>query len=117
MIDFQNIFPEIFLTLSILFLLIAGVFLKNSFGFVKKLTIFVLLVTIPIVYLNNTAEISVLKNNYTIDFFSNFFKILILLSTTFAVIISGQYISNLKIDNASAEQSLTLTTSAASTPV
>ena len=98
MIDVQNIFPEIFLTLSILFLLVAGVFLKNSFGFVKKLTIFVLLVTIPIVYLNNTAEISVLKNNYTIDFFSNFFKILILLSTTFAVIISGQYISNLKID-------------------
>ena len=39
MIDFQNIYPEIFLMLAMLFLLIAGVFIKNSFTLIKKGTI------------------------------------------------------------------------------
>ena len=43
MIDFQNIYPEIFLMLAMLFLLITGVFIKNSFTLIKKGTIISLL--------------------------------------------------------------------------
>ena len=52
MIDFESILPEIFLTLSILFLLVFGVYKKDSFGSVKKFTILILFLCIPIVYLN-----------------------------------------------------------------
>ena len=51
MIDFQNIYPEIFLMLAMLFLLITGVFIKNSFTLIKKGTIISLLLCIPIVYM------------------------------------------------------------------
>ena len=52
MIDFQNIYPEIFLMLAMLFLLVAGVFIKNSFRLIKKGTILTFIICIPIVYIN-----------------------------------------------------------------
>ena len=83
MLDLQNIFPEIFLTLSLLTLLVVGVFLKNSFELIKKITILVLLICIPIVYLKFDNQILIFNNNYAVnihcsncllDGYSKFFK-------------------------------------------
>ena len=49
------IYPEIFIAISILGLLMVGVFKTNSFNLVTKLTSFMLLITIPIVFLNSTV--------------------------------------------------------------
>tara|TARA_Y100001958_G_C21238059_1_gene564966 strand:+ start:458 stop:1876 length:1419 start_codon:yes stop_codon:yes gene_type:complete len=98
MIDFQNIYPEIFLMLIMLSFLIAGVFVKNSFIFVKKGTIIALLLCIPIVYLNFDNQLLVFNNNYSINTFSNFIKIVILVASVFSLIFAGQYFKRTKID-------------------
>ena len=98
MIELQNIFPEIFLTLSLLFLLVAGVFLKNSFSLIKKITIILLLICIPLVYVNYDNQILIFNNNYSINNFSNLLKIIILISSAFSLIFTGQYLKRLKIE-------------------
>ncbi len=98
MIDFQNIYPEIFLMFVMLFLLIAGVFIKNSFAFVKKSTIFALLLCIPIVYINFDNQLLIFNNNYSINIFSNFIKIVILVASVFSLILAGQYFKRTNID-------------------
>ena len=72
MIDFQNIYPELFLMLAMLFLLLFGVFIKNSFTLIKKGTILSLLICIPIVYINFDNQLLIFNNNYSINLFSNF---------------------------------------------
>ena len=72
MIDFESIFPEIFLTLSILFLLVFGVYKKDSFGSVKKFTILILFLCIPIVYLNYEFQIMVFNTTIRLMFFQIF---------------------------------------------
>jgi NADH-quinone oxidoreductase subunit N len=98
MVDFENILPEIFLTLSVLFLLVFGVYKKNSFDSIKKLTILTLFLCIPIVYLNYDFQIMVFNNNYKTDVFSNLLKILILLSSAFSLIFTGQYLKKNNIN-------------------
>ena len=98
MIDFQNIYPEIFLMLIMLSFLIAGVFVKNSFIFVKKGTIIALLLCIPIVYLNFDNQLLVFNNNYSINTFSNFIKIVILVASVFSLIFAGQYFKRTNLD-------------------
>ena len=58
------IYPEIFIAISILGLLMVGVFKTNSFNLVTKLTSFMLLITIPIVFLNSTVSMKLFSNNY-----------------------------------------------------
>ena len=96
--DFQNIYPELFLILILLLFLIVGVFLKNSFIIIKKATIFALLFCIPIIYLNFDNQLLVFNNNYSINMFSNFIKIIILISSAFSLIFVGQYFKRIKID-------------------
>ena len=98
MIELQNIFPEIFLTLSLLFLLVVGVFLKDSFSLIKKITIILLLICIPLVYVNYDNQILIFNNNYSINNFSNLLKIIILISSAFSLIFTGQYLKRLKIE-------------------
>tara|TARA_B100000963_G_scaffold357355_1_gene379349 strand:- start:20377 stop:21795 length:1419 start_codon:yes stop_codon:yes gene_type:complete len=98
MIDFQNIYPEIFLILALLFLLMAGVFINNSFAIIKKSTIVTLFLCIPIVYLNLDNQLLIFNNNYSINIFSNFMKIIILISSAFSLIFVGQYFKRIKID-------------------
>jgi len=98
MIDFQNIYPEIFLTLTLLFLLVLGVFLKNSFLFIKKLTILSLFLCIPIIYMNFDNQILVFNNNYSINIFSNLLKIVILVSSAFSLIFTGQYLKRINLE-------------------
>ena len=98
MIDFQNIYPEIFLTLTLLFLLVLGVFLKNSFLFIKKLTILSLFLCVPIIYMNFDNQILVFNNNYSINIFSNLLKIVILFSSAFSLIFTGQYLKRINLE-------------------
>ena len=92
------IYPELFLSISLLSLLILGVFKKNSFLVVSKLSSIVLLLTIPLIYINDNTSEKLFNNNYLIDEFSSFLKILILGSSAFALFFTNQYIKDNKID-------------------
>ncbi len=93
------IIPEIFISLSIMFLLIFGVFKKNSSGLIYNLSLIILLITSVIVF-NETIDIkkSLLFNgSVVIDYFSSFMKILTLLSAFIVLAISKNYLINFKI--------------------
>ena len=92
------IYPELFLSISLLSLLMLGVFKKNSFLVVSKLSSIVLLLTIPLIYTNDNTSEKLFNNNYLIDEFSSFLKILILGSSAFALFFTNQYIKDNKID-------------------
>ena len=98
MVDFQNIYPEIFLMLVMLLLLIAGVFIKNSFALIKKGTVLTLIICIPIIYINFDNQLLIFNNNYSVNIFSNFIKIIILVASLFSLIFAGQYFKRTKID-------------------
>ena len=96
MINNLNILlPEIFLTLSIFSILMIGVFVKNSFNLIFNLSSLIILVTIGII-LNNSYEVEkIFLDSFIRDSFSNFFKILILISSLFVLNSSKKFI----IDN------------------
>ena len=56
MSNLELVFPEIFLSLSIMFLLILGVFKKNSSKLIQNISLIILLVTAVIVF-NETLGI------------------------------------------------------------
>jgi NADH-quinone oxidoreductase subunit N len=92
------ILPELFIFLSVMILLMVGVFLKKSFKLVNYLTIFVLIFSI-ILIINQPYEIAkVFNNSYIIDKFSIFMKILTLLFCVFVLLSSNEYIKINKID-------------------
>lgn len=92
------IYPELFLTVSLLVLLLVGVFKTNSFVFVSKFSSVVILLTIPMIYINDNISVKLFSNNYLIDEFSSFLKILILGASAFALFFTNQYIKDNKID-------------------
>ena len=90
MTNLQLVFPEIFLSLSIMFLLILGVFKKNSSKIIQNLSLVVLLVTAVITF-NETVgikEVKLFNNSIIIDYLSSLMKIVTLLATFLALIIS-----------------------------
>ena len=93
MINNLNILlPEIFLALSIFTILMIGVFIKKSFNLVFNLTSLIILLTIAII-LNNSNNIEkIFLESFTRDAFSNFFKILILISSLFVLNSSKNFI-------------------------
>ena len=94
MINIQFVFPEIFLSLSIMFLLIFGVFKKNSSKLVQNFSLVILIITAVITF-NETMGISEFKlfnESVIIDFLSSFMKIATLLSAFLVLIISSNYL-------------------------
>ena len=89
-IDF--ILPEIFISLGIMFLLILGVFKKNSSGLIYSLSIVVLLITFGLI-INQPSDLEVylFNNSYKIDQLSIFMKITTILSGIFVLISSYKY--------------------------
>ena len=88
------IFPEIFLSLSIMFLLILGVFKKNSFNIIHNLSLIVLLVTAVITF-NETISINeelLFNQSVIIDPLSSLMKIVTLLAAFIALAISTNYL-------------------------
>ena len=92
------ILPELFLFLSVMFLLMVGVFLKKSFKIVYYSTIFVLIFSTVLVINQPDQVIKVFNGSYIIDKFSIFMKILTLLSCVFVLLISKEYLKINKID-------------------
>jgi len=71
------ILPEIFISLGIMFLLMVGVFKKNSSSVVYTLSIVVLLITLGlIVNFPSNQEIYLFNSSYKIDQLSIFMKLL-----------------------------------------
>ena len=62
--NLEFIIPEIFLSLSIMFLLILGVFKKNSSKLIQNFSLIVLLITAVITF-NETISISEATVSYT----------------------------------------------------
>ena len=90
--------PEIFLSLSIFFILLLGVFIKKSFNLIFNLTSVIIIITIVIILNNPNNEVKIFLESFTRDSFSNYFKILILLSSLFVLNSSKNFILDNKLD-------------------
>ena len=92
------ILPELFLSFTILFLLMLGVFIKKSFKLISLLTIFSLIFTIALL-LNQPNDINkVFNNSYIIDSLSILMKVLTLLFSALVLLTSNDYIKIKKIN-------------------
>ena len=99
MIDNLNIiFPEIFLSLSIFSILMVGVFVRKSFNLIFNLTSIIIIVTITIILTSPNFEEKIFLDSFTRDAFSNYFKVLILLSSLVVLNSSRNFIIDNKLD-------------------
>ena len=94
----EYIYAEVFLFISILFLLILGVFINKSYKIINNLAILSLAFTFLILINNSTEVILIFNNSYIIDSISTFMKLLTLVSSIFVLIICNHYIVNLNIN-------------------
>jgi len=92
------ILPELFLSLSIMTLLMLGVFIKKSFKLVNLLAILCLVFAIALVINQPNEIIKIFNESYIIDSLSTFMKVLTLLFCFFILISSREYIKNNSID-------------------
>ena len=93
------VLPEIFISLSIMFLLVLGVFKKDSSKLIQDISSIILLVTAVIIF-NETLGIkeSLLFNqSIIIDYLSSFMKIITLLAAFLVLVISPNYLKTFKI--------------------
>ena len=97
--NLQLVFPEIFLSLSIMFLLILGVFKKNSSKLIQNISLMILIITAVITF-NETISVNeekLFNNSVIIDYLSSFMKIITLLAALLVLIISSAYLKTFKI--------------------
>ena len=90
--------PEIFLSLSIFSILMIGVFIKKSFNLIFNLTSLIIIATITIILTNPNNGEKIFLDSFTRDAFSNYFKILILVSSLFVLNSSKIFIVDNKLD-------------------
>jgi NADH-quinone oxidoreductase subunit N len=99
MTNLELVFPEIFLSLSIMFLLVLGVFKKNSSKLIQNISLIILLVTAMITF-NETlgiGETFLFNGSIVIDYLSSFMKIITLLAAFLVLVISSNYLKTFKI--------------------
>jgi len=99
MTNLELVFPEIFLSLSIMFLLILGVFKKNSSKLIQNISLVVLLIT-SVITLNETLSIEetlLFNSSVIIDYLASFMKIITLLAAFLVLVISSNYLKTFKI--------------------
>ena len=99
MINLELVFPEIFLSLSIMFLLMLGVFKKESSKLIHNTSLIVLLVT-TVITLNETLNIELkmlFNESVVIDYLSSFMKIITLVAAFLTLSISSTYLKIYKI--------------------
>ena len=97
MTNLEVIFPEIFLTLSIFVVLMVGVFLKNTYSLVNKICVLIIICTGFLVFYSNETLEKIFLDSFIRDKFSNFIKILILISSLFVLFASQNFIKDMKI--------------------
>ena len=92
------ILPEIFISLSIMFLLLLGVFKRNSQNLIYNLSVGSLLITGVLIYNSHIDEnILLFNSSYIVDYLSSFMKILTVVGGTFVLLISIKYLKVFKI--------------------
>ena len=99
MINLNFIYSELFLALSIMTLLIVGVFKKNSSILIYNLSIISLLICLALIFnfpINENVEL--FKNSYKIDYLSSFTKILLISSGVFVLFLSNKYVQIIDIN-------------------
>jgi len=92
------ILPELFLSITMMFLLMLGVFIKKSFKLVNLLTILSLIFAIALILNQPNETIKIFNESYIIDKLSIFMKVLTLLFCIFVLLLSKDYIKNNSID-------------------
>ena len=92
------IFPELFLSIMIMSLLLLGIFIKKSFKLIYLLTILSLIFTIALVLNQPTEVTKIFNDSYIIDKLSIFMKSLTLLFCLFILVSSRDYIKCNSID-------------------
>ena len=98
MININLILPEIFISLTLMFLLIVGVFKKNSSNLIYNLTILSLFLLLALILnLSHIEETFVFNQSYKIDNLSTFMKVLTVLSAIFVMLTSSKYLKLTKI--------------------
>ena len=93
------VLPEIFISLSIMFLLVLGVFKKNSSKIIFNISLLALLIT-AIITLNETSNIdrvTLFNNSVIIDYMSSLMKIITLLGAFLVLVISPTYLKTFMI--------------------
>ena len=94
------ILPEIFISLSAMFLLIFGVFKKNSSATVYILTIITLIISLSLIINSQIDhEIYLFNNSYKIDQLSNLMKIIAIISGIFFMLSSYDYTKLTNLSN------------------
>ena len=99
MTDLNFIYSELFLSITIMSLLIIGVFKKNSSNLIYNLSIISLLGCLALIFsfpINENVEL--FNNSYKIDYLSSFMKILTISSGIFVLISSNKYIQTININ-------------------
>ena len=93
------IFPELFLISSTMILLMIGVFSKNSFNLIFKLSTVTLLIALVILF-NHPVDTSakLFNNSFIVDYLALFMKALTLVFCIFVMISSFDYIKSIKIN-------------------
>ena len=86
--------PEIVLFIGICTILMVGVFLKNSFQTVLRLSILVLISVIYLILKDWGGEAQIFLDSFKNDKFSDYFKVLILISSIFVFISSNQFVKD-----------------------
>jgi NADH-quinone oxidoreductase subunit N len=97
--DLNFILPEIFISLSIMFLLVLGVFKKNSSRLIFNVSLLVLLIA-AIITLNETYSINritLFNNSVVIDHMASLMKIITLICAFLVLTISSNYLKIFKI--------------------
>ena len=92
------ILPEIFLSLSIFATLLIGVFFKNSYNLVTNITYVIIISLLLIIFNSFNDSGNLFSNSFVSNSFTNFFKILILLGTLFVMLITQDFIKEMKIN-------------------
>jgi len=93
------VLPEIFISLSIMFLLVLGVFKNDSSKIIFNISLLVLLIA-SIITLNETFSIdrvTLFNNSVVIDHMSSLMKIITLIGAFLVLVISSAYLKSFKI--------------------
>ena len=93
------VLPEIFISLSIMFLLVLGVFKNDSSKLIFNISLFVLLITATIT-LNETYNINritLFNDSVIIDYMSSLMKIITLVGAFLVLVVSSNYLKTFKI--------------------
>ena len=93
------VLPEIFISLSIMFLLVLGVFKKNSSKIIFNISLLALIITAIITFneTSNIDRVTLFNNSVVIDYMSSLMKIITLLGAFLVLVISPTYLKTFMI--------------------